>query len=219
VCSSDLSYYEEMGGVPRMGDGQRIPILHPGDKFSFTTSTAGPSGYSDFIAVFLRRMAGALGVTYAQISEDFGGMNFSSARAAMNNIWKDVVVERSDLAADIATPLYYAISEEGLRWGYWSEPAGAPTFAEMPGAYLRCTWIGPGRGHIDPEKEGKADALKLAAGTTTMERVAAEAGMTFEELVEQRAREAALLEEYGLVSAAEVGAAAAAAPQHNAPET
>jgi len=69
-------------------------------------------------------------------------------------------------------------------------PDNAPPFVEARGAYSRCTWIGPGRGWIDPVAEKQGAVLGMDAGLSTLENECAEnSGEDWEDVLDQRARE------------------------------
>ena len=63
-------------------------------------------------------------------------------------------------------------------------------------------WFWDGTEHVDPAKEAKAQATRLASNTTTLAREYACQGMDWENEVRQRAKEVALTKELGLTQAA-----------------
>ena len=62
-------------------------------------------------------------------------------------------------------------------------------FYENRQAYLRCAWIGTGRGWVDPVKEAQAAELRMKIGVSTLRDECAEQGKPWREVIEQRARE------------------------------
>ena len=77
-------------------------------------------------------------------------------------------------------------------------PPGSQDFYTAKTAWCRCDWIGPGKGHIDPLKEAKADQLEMQMGTLTLEQACAERGQDWEETLEQIAREQKRMAELGI---------------------
>lgn len=77
-------------------------------------------------------------------------------------------------------------------------PQGTPGYYDAKTEYTRCRWIGPGKGYVDPLKERKAAQLGIQMGVTTLEDECAEQGKDYIEVLEQRAREKAKMEELGL---------------------
>ena len=71
-------------------------------------------------------------------------------------------------------------------------------FHEMPAAFIRSLWIGPGRGIIDPLKEAEANALELESMTTTLRHECAERGLDYEEVLDQIQAEEQDLKDRGL---------------------
>jgi capsid protein len=80
--------------------------------------------------------------------------------------------------------------EEALEVDDLPLPDNAPAFIEARGAYSRCTWIGPGRGWIDPVAEKQGAVLGMDAGLSTLEMECAEnTGEDWEDILDQRKRE------------------------------
>ena len=86
----------------------------------------------------------------------------------------------------------------------WLEEQVAMGFIEAPGfyenryAWCRAKWIWPGRGWIDPVKEVQATEKRLVLGISTLAAECAEQGEDWEDVQQQRAREARVLEQLGL---------------------
>ena len=183
-------------------NGAKIPHLYPGEKLKFTTPEHPTAAFSSFHEAVLRHLAGGFNMTYEQFSRDYSKTNYSSARAAMLEAWRFFTGRRHKIGGRIATQKMAAWLEEAMDNGEVATPPGAPDFLDAKQAYCRCEWIGPGRGHIDPQKEETAVSLRLQNFTTTLERECAEQGLDWEEVLEQRAAEAKrrreLEEEYGV---------------------
>lgn len=179
--------------------GVRIPTLFPGEKIN-TVSAARPSGnFPDFQAAMLRNLAAGIGTSYEQLTQDWSQTNYSSARAALLEVWKTLSRRRAGFAAGFCAPIYAAVLEEAFEAGDLPLPAGAPEFMEARAEYARCRWIGPGRGWVDPVKEPEGALLKIAGALSTLDQEAAEnGGLDLEELLDQRALEVRMFEERGL---------------------
>ncbi|CAK8987140.1 Portal protein [Cleaved into: Protein B*] [Durusdinium trenchii] len=173
--------------------GNSIPVLAPGDEIQMNNAPRQTAEFSDFRSVFLQEVATALGMPYVALAERWDQVNYSSARAALNEVWRAVQSRRASFVEQTVNPVYFAIVEEAFARGYIEPPAGAPSFYENPAAYLRAIWVGPGRGYVDPENEAKGAALRVQNNFSTLEREAAEQGLDWEELLDQRAREVAEL--------------------------
>lgn len=190
--------------------GARIPVLPTGTKLTMNNAPRQTTAFDTFQTAFLQSIAASLGISYEQISMDWRKTNYSSARAALNEVWRTTKRMFAAFTTQMVQPIYFAVMDEAFDRGYIKEPAGAPGFIEMPGAYLRCRWIGPGRGFIDPVKEAEAAALRMEGLTSTLERELADQGLPFEETLDQIAFENAELARRGLTRMSIVAATNAA---------
>lgn len=179
-------------------NGTHVPILFPGEEPTLLAPTRPNSGFSTFLQSFLRHIASAMGLSYEQLSQDWSGVNYSSARAALLEVWRGFAARREEFIQGFIMPYFAAVLEEAVDLGDVEAPRGCASFHEEPAAWLASTWIGPGRGWVDPEKEAKAAVLRLQAGLTTLERECAEQGLDYEEVLYQRKRELDLLRQLGL---------------------
>ncbi|WP_127142849.1 phage portal protein [Pelagibacterium montanilacus] len=170
-------------------DEARFLTLFPTDKLEMNTEPRQTAGYPAFQRAFLQGLSTSLGISYEQLSMDWSQTNYSSARAALNEVWRGVQRLRSILIWGFAMPIFAAVLEDALDRELVDVPRGCADFYERPAAWLRSQWIGPGRGFIDPVKEAQASALRRAGRISTLEREAAEQGEDWEFLLEQIARE------------------------------
>jgi len=202
---------ELMGGDPggyldkkneyrvRLEGGTFIP-LWPGDKLTPYTPNRPPSTYPAFVESVTRQIGDAVGLPYELISKDFSKTTYASARAALGEAWRFFQNRRKWMADYWATPVYALWLEEAVNLGL----VDAPNFYEFKSFYIRAKWIGPGRNQIDPVKEAQAAALRLGNRTSTLELECAEAGLDWNEVLEQQALEKARLEQLGLSELPEV---------------
>lgn len=206
-------FYEDN---PVIMNGLRVPVLAPGDKLQLNTSPRQTQSYIAFRNAFLGIMAAQLNLSYEQVSMDFSRTNYSSARAAFNEVWRTVYGRRRGLADGVAGPIYFSVMEEAFASGYIETPPGAPTFDERPDAYCRALWIGPARGTVDPVKDRQAAQIGIEVGLTTLEQECAEAGMDYEDVIDQLQYEAQLRSSAGL-QPANVAAILGVAPPSDLP--
>lgn len=173
--------------------GTLIP-LWPGDKLTPYTPNRPPGTFPSFVETVIRQIGDALGLPYELIAKDFSKVTFASARASLAEAWRFFENRRRWLAEYWATPVYSMWLEEAINQG----DVEAPDFYENRAYYTRCKWIGPGRSEIDPLKEAQASAERLANKTTTLEIECAEAGLDWNEVLEQLALEKERLDQLGL---------------------
>jgi lambda family phage portal protein len=176
----------------------RLLTLFPTDRLDLNTQPRQTAGYPAFARSFLQSFAASLGISYEQLSMDWSQTNYSSARAALNEVWRGIQRLRSVLISQFALPVFAAVLEDALDNDLIEIPRGCADFYDRPAAWLRAEWIGPGRGYIDPVKEAQASSERIKGRTSTLEREAAEQGLDWEMVLEQQAREAAELEKYDL---------------------
>lgn len=179
-------------------DGVRIPTLFPGEKFNFQAANRPSSQFGAFEKACLRNIAAGTNLSYEQLSQDWSETNYSSARAALLEVWKSLNADRNEFGDQFASPVYILWLEEEIMRGTIKLPKTAPSFYEAKGAYARCKWIGQGRGWVDPVKEGQAAQIRMDVGLSTLEDECAEQGKDWQEVLQQRKRELDEMDRLGL---------------------
>jgi lambda family phage portal protein len=201
---NELTPHQQMrldmyGEAPINVDGVRVNFLAPGDKAEFLNPRHPNSVFEQFERTALRNVASASGLSYEQLSMDWSQSNYSSARAALLEVWRGLTARRQYFARTFMQPIYAAWLEEAIDKGQVRAPATARPFREALGAWTRAKWIGPARGWVDPVKESTAAALRMAHGLSTLEDECAEQGKDYQEVLLQLAREKREKEKLGLV--------------------
>ncbi len=166
--------------------GVRVPVLPPGDNFKLNNAPRSTAAFGAFETAFLRSIAAALGISYEQMSMDWSQTNYSSARAALNEVWRGVKREFAAFVEQVVMPIYLAFLEEAFDRGYIVPPKGCPSFWDMPAAWASCRWIGSPRGYVDPVKEAQGASMRLDNLTSTLEAECAEQGLDLEDVLDQR---------------------------------
>lgn len=190
-----LAHYAE---EPLRLEGVQVGFLYPGEQVQFTPAARPSDKAEAFVRGGLRNIATAAGLSYEQLTMDWSQVNYSSARAALLEVWRGLAARKSGFAAQWKQPWYCAWLEEAIARGRIRLPAGAPDFAEKRAAYCKAEWIGPGRGWVDPQREAEAAAMRIANNVSTLERECQEQGLDWREVAQQRRRERAYLESLGL---------------------
>lgn len=205
-------------GAPIYLSGSRIPILPPGDEIKMNNAPRQTAAFDSFRSSFIQEMASALDVPYVALAERWDKVNYSSARAALNEVWRSIQARRASFIEQMITPIFLAVIEEAFANGMLEAPAGAPSFYEAQAAYLKGMWVGPGRGYIDPVKEQTAASMRVEDGMSTLQRECAEQGLDWEEVLDQRARELALQAELEVTTTAGDQSDRAASASYDADE-
>ncbi|RVM17661.1 phage portal protein [Sinorhizobium meliloti] len=173
-------------------------FLYPGDSVTLTQPGHPNSGFEAFFRAALRNVASTVGLTYEQLTMDWSQVNYSSARAAILEIWRGLTARKDMFAAQFMNQVYRAWLEEAFDKRIIRLPGVAVSFEAAPAAWSRVDWIGPARGWVDPEKEAKAAGLRLDLGISHLEKECAEQGMDWKQVARKRARERRFLASLGL---------------------
>ncbi|MBI1366871.1 MAG: phage portal protein [Alphaproteobacteria bacterium] len=179
-------------------NGVQVPTLFPGESINPVTATRPSSVFADFERACLRNIAAGMGLSYEQLTQDWSQVNYSSARAALMEVWKTLSSRRADFAKKFATPVFLLWMQEAIHRGDIKLPKGAPSFEIAKAAYARCNWIGQGRGYVDPEKEAAAANLRMNSMLSSLQDECADQGKDWRDVVHQRARENEFLAKYNL---------------------
>lgn len=205
------AYYNEL---PIRLPGAQTNFLRPGEDVKFTKPEHPNANFEVFERTALRNIASAVGLTYEMLTMDWSQVNYSSARAAMLVIYRSLGARKDAFAVGFMMPIYHAWLEEVFDRRLIVLPARAASFHANPAGWCRADWIGPGRGWVDPEKEAKAAAIRMATATTTLESETAEQGGDWKANILQKARELkfAALHGVSIEAGTTAGVAAAGAP-------
>jgi lambda family phage portal protein len=199
--------YHETADI-RLG-GENVVKLAPGEKIIVNRAERPSGNFAAFEGAVLRSIAAPLGLTYEQMSRDWSQVNYSSARAALIEVWRGFTAERELFTQHVLTPLYCAWLEEAVARGYVEVPGGAMNFYRYRTALTSCDWVGPGRGWVDPKKEAEASALRTSQYLTSPSQEAAEQGVDFIRTVFQAGRDRREIMKQGLPDPYAVAEAAA----------
>jgi lambda family phage portal protein len=159
--SAYLDYRER---TPVIMDGAQINHLLPDEDVVIPNASHPNSNYGEFAKHVLQKISGSLGLSYPQLSQDWAGINYSSARAMLNELWRSYIEDRTFFTQAFLTPIYAAWLEMEVANGTVKIPGGPANFYRNKTAICMAEWIGPGRGSVDPLKEANANNLDTAAG-------------------------------------------------------
>jgi lambda family phage portal protein len=178
--------------------GVKVTSLYTNEDIVFPNAARPAAQFEPFIRACLRNIATAIGTTYEQLSMDWSQVNYSSARAALLEVWRGFYARQWFFGHGFLAPWFAAVIEEAVDVGRIVLPAGAPSFQEARAAWCAARWVGPGRGWVDPLKEAQAAEKRLQTGISTLERETAEQGGDWQENMQQQARENAYAKRKGL---------------------
>ena len=196
-------------GSPQGGAPAYLPLQpgtmtvgQPGHKPHIIAGNRPGPTFDSFYERILRAAAASTGQPYEMVAKDFSRTNYSSARAALLEVWKLHTLYQDWMVRCYLRPNWLMVMEEAWLRGLLRIPEGAPSFWASPAvmrAWGRCIWTRPPRGQVDPVKERQADDLALASLTETRTGICYARGLDFPTLARQRQREERLLRDLGLV--------------------
>lgn len=166
-----------------------VQMLFPQEKIVFSEARHPSGNFGQFEKNVLRNVAQAAGVSTQQASNDWSDVNYSSARAALQEYWKTNTRRRVQFVNGFAWPIAAAFVEELMMMGVddLPLPRNAPAFHECRAAYSRARWLGPGRGWVDLVNEAKGSVLLMDACLGDFDSLAAEQGEDPDDLIAARA--------------------------------
>ncbi|MFW5497778.1 MULTISPECIES: phage portal protein [unclassified Maridesulfovibrio] len=169
-----------------------------GEKITALSSDRPGNNFDPFFKMILKTLSAAAGVPYHQVIKDFSETNYSSARAALLESWREFQCYRDWLVRLFLQKVREIVIEEAWLRGMWSIPEGCPDFYEARELWTACKWTPPAKGHIDEDKEAKANERKLATNQISYEAFFAEQGLNWETEFEKMARERKRAKKLGL---------------------
>ncbi len=165
-----------------------------------SSNRPGPQ-FDAFYERVLRSVASSTGQPYESVAKDFSKTNYSSARAALLEVWKLHTLYQDWFVRSVQNPYYRMVLEEAWERHLLAVPSGAPAFLQSPAitrAWSAAVWTRPPRGQIDPVKEREADNLALGNMTETRTAICHSRGLDFATVARTRQRENRLLARLGL---------------------
>lgn len=168
-------------------------LLHPGEKISTVNPNFPIPDVEALNKIIARRIGAGTGLGWQSFFYDFSEANYSSAR--MDRLEAEAA-ERSPQQQCMATFRWIrrVVLEDALLRGEPRLMAVNVQVADLD----KVTQFPRPKPSVDPEKDAKADALDLALGKTTLQILLAERGLDWQEVLIQRAKEKAALEQLGL---------------------
>jgi lambda family phage portal protein len=162
-----------------------IQYLNEGEEpVPFSPNRPGAQ-FDQFVTRILRAISSSQGLAYELIAKDFGGMNYSSARAMLLEVRRTFDAERTLLVHQFCRPWWRNVMLVAIASGRLTPPPG---FDRNPEAWLQARWLSPTYGWVDPTKEIEASKEAVAANLSTPYDEAARSGLEAESNLEARAR-------------------------------
>ncbi len=170
-------------------NGARVGQLLPNESFEVVKSEGPGQDYEVAERAWLRYFCSIIDISYEQLSGDWSGVNYSTARALLSQVWKATQRLLDTFGDAVLTPMFLLWLEEAVMTGRVKLPAGAPDFYEATAAWCNPIWTGPGAGYLDPKKERDAEVVGRNGGNLTLKDMLAEEGKDWEDHIDQLALE------------------------------
>jgi len=180
----------------KMGAGAVID-LGPNEKVEFANPSRPNANFDPFTMAVYKHIGVGLNLPADVLLKAFNS-SYSASRAALDTAWQYFKNRRTWLEKKFCNPPYGWLLDEAIARGRLI----APGYFDDPlirAAYARVIWNGPGRIHIDPTKEAKADKMYVDMGVKSLTEVTRErTGADWEERHEERMREVKKRRDAGL---------------------
>ena len=179
------------GMIPHLGLNEELQMVTPGNK---------GSNAAEFTKMAVKQFAAGMGGDPIATSQDYSDVNYSSARMSVASNWRGHEVTRGDLVYDIGLPMIRNFLEEITFAEVLPLPKGVNRldFYDALPALSQGIFLSSGPPMLDPSKERQGQQLGWSLGLDTIEEMAAEEGEDWEEKLEQKAEEIALMRKLGV---------------------
>jgi len=150
------------------------------------------TNYEDFKNSVLNEIARCLNMPFNIAAGNSSNYNYASGRLDHQMYFNAISVERNYIEITVLNRIFEMFLEE---YRLLNPVFGLNAVTQQ--------WFWPGREHVDPAKEAKAQELRLGNLTTTLANEYARQGMDWEEELTQLKREQDLKEKLGLMTTTE----------------
>lgn len=165
-----------------------IKQLREGEDIVFNDPKRPGSNFDPFIRALATYIGAAMEIPVDVLLKSYNS-SYSASRAALQDFWRKVMMDRDVFATRFCGPIYAAWFAEAVATGRIHAP-GFFTDPAKHAAYLRHTWYGPTMPHLDPVKEAQAYKMMVEEGfITRTEAVERLTGGDFMQNAEQLQRE------------------------------
>ncbi len=162
VTDDELKLELAPGAIYSMPPGKKIQELNP---------LRNNSAFESFVSTMETLIGASMGIPKEVLVKKYES-NYTAARGALLDFWREVRVRRTAFNSSFNQPIY----EQWLSEAVANGRIEAPGFFDDPAirqAWCGCMWMGASMGHVDPLKE-----VKAASPTTSPRRSRRPANIT-----------------------------------------
>lgn len=175
--------------------GELMDLRGTGSKLSLWDPQHPTNAFPDFTRMMSRLIATGFEVSYGTLTGDLSQANYGSLRVGSldeRDHWRRL---QQFLIVHVIRPIY-------RQWLKMALASGAipGVLGYDPVKWGVAEWRPRGFPWIDPLKDAQGKLIEVAAGTSSLTRMAAENGDDLEDVVRERAEENALFKKYGVSS-------------------
>lgn len=183
---------DDLSKIDSIEPGTGYQLL-PGEEVKFS-EVPSQGSYVDFMRYQLRKLAGALDLTYEQLTGDMTGVNYSSARVALLEVRRrHEQIQHHVVAFRFCRPIWRRFVADAVLSGAFELPDGV-TLSQAQ----RVKWMPQGWQWVDPMKEVAAETAAIRAGLTSRTAAVAARGFDAEEIDAEQALDNARADDFGL---------------------
>lgn len=177
------------------GDSVRERAIEPGmyeyadvdDKFTQIKAEHPTTSFADFMTFQIRLAGIKMGLPLELALLDFSKTNYSSARASMEQAYRQFRIEQRQLSNLLARLYRWRVSK-------WMKDKELPQRDDA----FKHRWLGQPWPYLDPEKEASASLVAIDGGLTLLGDELAKRGIDFEDWIEAKTEEIRRLESAGI---------------------
>lgn len=184
IISGDTDFTPETQGIGSRVRNSRGEIVENLQSGSFLYTEAGKTvtfnspaviaGYGEYKKSILRTIAAGYRIPYELLSGDLADVNFSSIRAGIVEFRRFV----KHVQWHILIPMFLQPA-----WDWFTEAAFLA--GKIPTPMVPVVWGPPKFEWVDPEKDVQAEILAIRSGIRSFQDVAADHGLSMEELLDE----------------------------------
>ncbi len=191
VTDDELKLELAPGAIYSMPPGKKVQELNP---------LRNNSAFESFVSTMETLIGASMGIPKEVLIKKYDS-NYTAARSALLDFWREVRVRRTAFNSSFNQPIYEQWLSEAVAGGRIE----APGFFDDPAvrqAWCGCMWMGASMGHVDPYKEVRAASERIANNITTQEQEASEYnGNDWVSNIRQRKKEVAAVREMADIAA------------------
>jgi len=174
-----------------LGNGAIVP-LGPNEEIQLADPKRPNTAFDGFINAMSKSIGAALEIPTEMLLKSFTS-SYSASRAALLEAWKMFRMKREWMANELCQPVYEMFLTECVASGR-IKAKGFLNDPMIRRAWCRADWNGAAQGMLDPTKEVKAAAERVAEGFSTRdEETRGLTGGSFKENVRQLTHENEML--------------------------